>query len=97
MADEPLQSVTEPNAGNPAVPSSINMPDHEVRQEKWFQIYVRLARPTLDWVTNAAVLWTMILQPWLFTKFDIAAASLSLAWAGTVYGLKTFEKTKGVA
>lgn len=97
MADETLQSVEVPNAGHPPVPSTINMPDHEVRQEKWFQIYVRLARPTLDWLTNAAVAWTMILQPWRFSKFDIAAAGMALAWAGTVYGIKTFEKTKGVA
>lgn len=97
MTDEPLQSPRAPNAGTPAVPSTINMPDHEVRQEKWFQIYVRLARPTLDWITNAAVLWTMILQPLLFNKFDIVAATLALAWAAAVYGIKSFEKIKGVA
>jgi len=68
-----------------------------VRQEKWFQIYVRLARPTLDWITNAAVLWTMILQPRFFNKFDIVAATLALAWAAAVYGIKSFEKIKGVA
>ena len=95
--DLPLTTPEVPNSGAPPVPSTINMPDHEVRQSKMYQLYVRLARPTLDWITNAAVLWTMIVQPRFEHKFDIVAAGLSLTWAAAVYGIKTYEKTKGVA
>ena len=97
MTDVPLTEPNEANAGNPSVPSTINMPDHEVRQEKWFQVYVRLARPTLDWVTVGAVGWVLIVQPAIQRQFDVAAAGLTLAWAATVYGFKFAEKIKGVA
>lgn len=92
-----MESVDTVNLSTAAAVSSIPMPDHEVRGERWFQIYVRLARPTLDWITDAAVLWAMILQPWVFGKFDIPEAGMALAWAGTVYGFKYAEKVKGVA
>jgi hypothetical protein len=100
VSDEPevpLASATDANASTPAVPSTINMPDHWVRQAAAYQLYVRLARPTLDWITNGVVVWCMVLQPWLLDKFDVAAAGMSLAWAGTVYGFKFAEKVKGVA
>lgn len=77
--------------------SSIAMPDHEVRDASWYQVYVRLARPTLDWITNATVAWTMILQPVCLREFDIVAAGMALAWAASVYTIKTWEKKAGVA
>lgn len=101
MADqgtpEPLASVTEPNAGNPAVPSSINMPDHWVRQQTWFQVFVRLARPSLDWATIAWFVWVTIIEPAGFRHFDPIACGMCLAWSATVYGFKYAEKIKGVA
>ena len=95
--DVPLASVEQPNAGTPAVPSSINMPDHEVRQAKWYQIYVRLARPTLDWATIAWFVWVTMLEPLIRHTFNIPAAGMSLTWCATVYGFKFAEKVKGVA
>lgn len=87
-----------PQADPPAASvAAIPMPDHPIRMATWYQIFVRLARPTLDWLTNAAFAWTMILQPWLLDKFDIAAAGLALAWAAAVYGIKTYEKRAGVS
>ena len=85
--------------GTPKGPaqSAINMPDHWIREQAWYQAFVRLARPALDWITNATVASTMILQPLLFGRFDVTAAGMSLAWAGTVYGFKFAEKIKGVA
>ena len=80
-----------------ATAPAINMPDHAVRLTWGYQLFVRLARPTLDWLTNAAFAWTMILQPWLFNRFDVVAAGLALAWAAAVYGIKTWEKKAGVA
>jgi hypothetical protein len=95
--DMPLASTTEPNAGSPSVPSSINMPDHEVRQEKWYQVYVRLARPTLDWATIGWFAWVTILEPVVKDRFDSTAAPMCLVWCATVYGFKFAEKIKGVA
>lgn len=93
----PLATVEVPNAGTPPVPSTINMPDHEVRQARWYQVYVRLARPTLDWATLAWFCWVTMIQPILTGHFDGVACGMSLAWCATIYGVKTFEKTKGVA
>lgn len=84
-------------APRPPAPASIVMPDHEVRNTRGYQLFVRLARPTLDWVTIAILVWCTILQPLLFDKFDIVAAGMAYAWAAAVYGIKTYEKTKGVA
>jgi len=78
-------------------PSVINMPDHPIRHTKIYQLYVRLARPTLDWATIAIMVWTTILQPLITGEFDIVAAGMSYTWAAAVYGIKTYEKTKGVA
>ena len=77
--------------------STINIPDHPIRHTKLYQLYVRLARPTLDWATIGIMLWTTILQPLLTREFDIVAAGMAYAWAAAVYGIKTYEKTKGVA
>lgn len=78
-------------------PASINMPDHELRRWRSYQLFVRLARPTLDWVTVGGVAWNLIINPWAYRAFDVVAATLALTWAAAVYGIKTFEKTKGVA
>ncbi|MES2450300.1 MAG: hypothetical protein V4610_07010 [Pseudomonadota bacterium] len=93
---EPVDQIVV-EAAKAAPTNAINMPDHRIREQAWYQAFVRLARPTLDWITNATVAWTMILQPLLFDRFDITAAGMSLAWAGTVYGFKFAEKIKGVA
>lgn len=93
----PLASVEVGNAGNPSVPSSINMPDHEVRQAKWYQIFVRLARPTLDWATIGWFVWCTIMEPVIKDRFDSTAVPMCLVWCATVYGFKFAEKIKGVA
>jgi len=96
MTDEPLSPVTEPNAATPAVPASINMPDHEVRQQRWYQVYVRLARPSLDWATLAWFIWCTMVQP-IVSQFDIVATGMCLAWCAAIYSVKTYEKRTGVA
>jgi len=93
----PLASATDPNAGSPAVPSTINMPDSPIRQAAWFQSYVRLARPTLDWASVAWLVWVTIVEPAMGRSFNIPAAGMACAWCATVYGFKFAEKVKGVA
>ena len=93
---ENIEKVTV-EAPKPAVPSSINMPDHEIRSRPWYQGYVRLARPSLDWATIAWFIWVTILQPVIDNKFDIVACGMCLAWCAAVYSIKTYEKKAGVA
>lgn len=93
----PLASVEDPNAGKPPVPSTINMPDHEIRQQRWYQIYVRLGRPTLDWATIGWFVWCTVLEPLTRHRFDSTAVPMCLLWCAAVYGIKTVEKVKGVA
>jgi hypothetical protein len=99
MADEdqPLASASDPNAASPAVPASINMPDSAIRQHWFYQLFVRLPRPALDWFTAFSVLWCLVIQPWAMGRFDPIATGLTLTWAATVYGFKFAEKIKGVA
>lgn len=98
MADDVNVQIDATNVEvKPSPPASINMPDHEIRSNGWYQAYVRLARPTLDWVTVGAVAYHMVAQPFYMGKFDIVAAGLSLTWAAAVYGIKTYEKRAGVA
>ncbi|TZG23967.1 hypothetical protein [Sphingomonas montanisoli] len=92
----PIEQVVV-EAPKAATPSAINMPDHEVRTTRWYQIYVRLARPTLDWATIAWFLWCCIIEPAFRRHFDIVAVGMCLAWCAAIYGIKTYEKQKGVA
>ena len=41
----------------------IAMPDHPIRRNKWFQMFVRLPRPALEWVTVASVGYAGIVGP----------------------------------
>lgn len=77
--------------------ANINMPDHEVRMRPWYQIYVRLARPSLDWITNAGVAYSILIGPAVGDRPPDGFVVIVLGWATVVYGLKSYEKVKGVA
>jgi hypothetical protein len=96
MTDTTINVDTVTVEARPATPS-INMPDHPIRARWQYQLYVRLARPTLDWITAGGVAWNLIVQPAWFDKFDAAATMINLAWAAAVYGIKTYEKKAGLA
>ena len=77
--------------------SSIAMPDSPIRQKAWYQIYARLARPTLDWVgVGGAIHAFGLLDRWL-PPVDEGRAIIILGFVAALYGVRTFEKTKGVA
>lgn len=84
-------------AAKPPVAPSISMPDHEVRQAKWYQLYVRLARPTLDWVTVAGVGYALVVGPAIGRPLEDGYLVQVLLFATGVFGVRTFEKVKGVA
>lgn len=79
------------------VPASIPMPDSAVREKWWYQIYVRLARPTLDWVGVGGAAWSLGLSDWLDKPMPDGTRIIVLGFVAALYGVRTFEKAKGVA
>jgi hypothetical protein len=84
------------DAGRP-IPASIPLPDSEVRTRTWYQIYSRLARPTLDWVGVFGGLWALGLCDLLSRPMDDGTRIITLAFVGALYGVRTAEKRMGVA
>jgi len=87
---------TEDRAARP-IPATIPMPDHPIRQTRWFQIYVRLARPTAEWVTAGGLLYAFIVGPAIMRPLDEGYLVQVLLFAGSIFGIRAFEKVKGVA
>ena len=76
---------------------AIPMPDHPIRQARWYQIFVRLARPALDWIGNIGAAYALFLGHWIGRPMDAAYALIALSFVGALYGIRTIEKAKGVA
>ena len=95
MSNSP-QAATEEPAARP-IPASIPMPDHPIRQAAWFQIVVRLARPAAEWVTAAGLLYAFIIGPALGRPLEEGYLVQVLLFAGGIFGVRAFEKVKGVA
>lgn len=91
-----MTAETTETAARP-IPASIPMPDHPVRQSKIYQLYVRLARPTLDWVTVVGVLYALLIGPAISRPLDDGYLVQVLLFATAVFGIRTVEKVKGVA
>lgn len=79
------------------VPASIPMPDSPVRHRTWYQIYARLARPTLDWVGVIGGAHAFgLLDRWLPPMPD-GKTVIVLGFIALLYGLRSAEKRMGVA
>ncbi|MGF7151334.1 CRISPR/Cas system-associated exonuclease Cas4 (RecB family) [Sphingomonas zeicaulis] len=76
---------------------AIGMPDHPVRLARWYQLYVRLARPSLEWVTVAGVLYALVIGPAIGRPLDEGYLVQVLLFAGGLFGVRAYEKVKGVA
>lgn len=79
------------------VPASIPLPDHPIRQTWWWQIYARMARPTLDWIGAAGGAWALFVGDWLDRPMDEGTRIIVLGFVAALYGIRTFEKKSGVA
>ena len=79
------------------IPASIPMPDSPIRQKWWYQAYVRLARPTLDWVTVLGVLYALVIGPAINRPLDDGYLVQVLVFTTLVFGIRSYEKVKGVA
>jgi hypothetical protein len=79
------------------IPASIPMPDSPIRLKTWYQVYARLARPTLDWVGCAGAGWSLFVGDWLDKPMPDGTRIIVLGFVAALYGIRTFEKAKGVA
>lgn len=79
------------------IPASIPMPDHAIRANPAYQLYCRLARPTLDWVGVAGAAWSLGLSDFRQMPMEDGTRIIVLGFVAALYGIRTFEKTKGVA
>lgn len=86
-------------ASAPVVAASILLPDSPIRAATWYQIYSRLARPTLDWVGVAGAAHALGLFDGLhwFSPMDGARMIIALTFITALYGIRSAEKFKGVA
>lgn len=75
----------------------IPMPDSPIRQRTWYQIYARLARPTLDWIGCAGAAWSLFLGDWIGRPMEDGTRIIVLGFVGALYGVRTYEKRAGVA
>ncbi len=75
------------------------MPDSPIRAKVWYQIYARLARPTLDWmgVFGAGHAFGLFDGLRWFAPLDDGRSMIVLGFVAALYGVRTFEKAKGVA
>jgi len=80
-----------------AAASCIPMPDSPIRQRTWYQVYARLARPTLDWIGCAGAAWSLFLGDWLGMPMEDGTRLIVLGFVGALYGVRTYEKRAGVA
>ena len=77
---------------------SITLPDHPVRSNVVYQLFDRLWRPVTGWVScPVAVLYACVIAPATGRPLSDGYLVQVLMFAGAIYGIKTFEKTKGVA
>lgn len=79
------------------VASTINMPDHPVRQSKLYQLFNRLARPTHDWLVAGGVGWAVLFGPMMKMPLEDGYLVQVLLYGGATFGVRTLEKIKGVA
>lgn len=90
VARDLLDSIKAQNLG------VLNLPDHEVRSARWYQLYNRLARPTLDWVCVGGTFYMLILGPIIGKAVTEGYLTISLAFIGGNIGARVVEKVKGL-
>lgn len=90
IARDLLEAVKAQNIG------VLNLPDHEIRNARWYQLYNRLARPTLDWTCVGGAAYMLILGPLLGTAPSEGYLTISLGFIAANVGARVVEKVKGL-
>jgi hypothetical protein len=76
---------------------AINLPDHPIRHNRTWQIFCRLPRPALEWVTVGSVAYGGVIGPAINQPFGEGYLVQILLFAGALFGVRAYEKIKGVA
>lgn len=77
------------------IPATIPLPDSPIRSRGWYQIYARLARPTLDWIGCAGAAWSLFVGDWLGLPMEDGTRIIVLGFVAGLYGIRSFEQVKG--
>lgn len=77
-------------------PNAQAMPDSAIRRHWFYQLFVRLARPTLDWVGVMGASYAMGLGDAINSPMPTADRLVTLTFVGALYGIRTYEKKVGV-
>lgn len=80
----------------PAVLTATALPDSPIRTERWFQIFTRLARPSLDWIAALGAAHLLIVGYLVGHVPTEGQMMVSFAFIGGLYGTRTLEKIKNV-
>lgn len=73
------------------------LPDHPIRNNRVWQIFCRLPRPALEWVTVGSVAYGGIIGPAMSRPLEEGYLVQVLLFAGGLFGVRAYEKVKGVA
>lgn len=76
---------------------STPLPDWEGRKHWAWQVFDRAWRPTGSWLTTLGVGYACFFGHLIGRPMDEPYAFVVLAFAASMFGLKTYEKTKGIA
>lgn len=71
------------------------LPDSPIRSRAWYQIYARLARPTLDWVGVVGAAWALFIGDWIDKPMEDGTRIIVLGFAAALHGIRSFEQLKG--
>lgn len=89
-----MTSARTTKAARPMAASSL-LPDSPIRTRTWYQIYARLARPTLDWVGVVGAAWALFIGDWLANPMGNETRLIVLGFACALHGIRSFEHIKG--
>lgn len=77
------------------IPASVLLPDSPIRTKGWYQIYARLARPTLDWVGVVGAAWALFIGDWVRNPMDDGTRLIVLGFAAALHGIRSVEQMRG--
>ena len=85
--------MTEPSAD---IVDTMALPDHAVRRTRAFQLYCRLWRPTLGWMVVLSAAYIFAIGPAIARPVDPLVVAHWLVLALALFGIRSWEKAKGV-
>lgn len=77
------------------IAASVLLPDSPIRSKSWYQVYARLARPTLDWVGVVGAAWALFIGDWIGTPMDDGTRLIVLGFAAALHGIRSVEQMRG--